>query len=119
MNAGIDMVMDPNDPANCEQLVAAVKEGLIPMSRVDDAVRRVLRLKFRLGLFEKPLWDVSGYDRFACEEFQQASYAAAVESEVLLKNEDNILPLEYGTRILVTGPNGNSMRTLNGGWSYT
>ena len=89
------------------------------MSRVDDAVRRVLRLKFRLGLFEKPLWDVSGYDRFACEEFQQASYAAAVESEVLLKNEDNILPLEYGTRILVTGPNGNSMRTLNGGWSYT
>ncbi|MBR5397796.1 MAG: glycoside hydrolase family 3 C-terminal domain-containing protein [Bacteroidales bacterium] len=119
INAGIDMVMDPNDPANCEQLVAAVKEGLIPMSRVDDAVRRVLRLKFRLGLFEKPLWDVSGYDRFACEEFQQASYAAAVESEVLLKNEDNILPLEYGTRILVTGPNGNSMRTLNGGWSYT
>lgn len=119
INAGIDMVMDPNDPANCEQLVAAVKEGLIPMSRVDDAVRRVLRLKFRLGLFEKPLWDVSDYDRFACEEFQQASYAAAVESEVLLKNEDNILPLEYGTRILVTGPNGNSMRTLNGGWSYT
>ena len=119
INAGIDMVMDPNDPSNCEQLIAAVNEGLIPMSRIDDAVRRILRLKFRLGLFDKPVWDISGYDRFACQEFQDASYAAAVESEVLLKNEDNILPLEYGTRILVTGPNANSLRALNGGWSYT
>ena len=119
INAGIDMVMDPNDPSNCEQLLAAVNEGLIPMSRIDDAVRRILRLKFRLGLFDKPVWDISGYDRFASQEFQDASYAAAVESEVLLKNEDNILPLEYGTRILVTGPNANSLRALNGGWSYT
>ena len=119
INAGIDMVMDPNDPSNCEQLIAAVNEGLIPMSRIDDAVRRILRLKFRLGLFDKPVWDISGYDRFACQQFQDASYAAAVESEVLLKNEDNILPLEYGTRILVTGPNANSLRALNGGWSYT
>lgn len=119
INAGIDMVMDPNDPSNCEQLIAAVNEGLIPMSRIDDAVRRILRLKFRLGLFDKPVWDISGYDRFASQEFQDASYAAAVESEVLLKNEDNILPLEYGTRILVTGPNANSLRALNGGWSYT
>ncbi len=119
INAGIDMIMEPYDPSCCTELKEVVEAGMIPMSRIDDAVRRVLRLKFRLGLFDNPTWDVSGLDRFACKEFQDASYAAAVESEVLLKNEGNILPLEYGKRILVTGPNANSMRTLNGGWSYT
>lgn len=118
INAGIDMVMEPNDPDCCLELKEIIEAGQIPMSRIDDAVRRILRLKFRLGLFDNPTWDVSGYDRFGCKEFQDASYAAAVESEVLLKNEGNILPLEYGGRILVTGPNANSMRTLNGGWSY-
>ena len=119
INAGIDMIMEPYDPSCCTELKEVVEAGLIPMSRIDDAVRRVLRLKFRLGLFDNPTWDVSGFDRFGCKEFQDASYAAAVESEVLLKNEGNILPLEYGKRILVTGPNSNSMRSLNGGWSYT
>ena len=119
INAGIDMIMEPYDPSCCTELKEVVEAGMIPMSRIDDAVRRVLRLKFRLGLFDNPIWDVSGFDKFACKEFQDASYAAAVESEVLLKNEGNILPLEYGKRILVTGPNANSMRTLNGGWSYT
>ena len=119
INAGIDMIMEPYDPSCCTELKEVVEAGLIPMSRIDDAVRRVLRLKFRLGLFDNPTWDVSGFDRFASKEFQDASYAAAVESEVLLKNEGNILPLEYGKRILVTGPNANSMRSLNGGWSYT
>lgn len=119
INAGIDMIMEPNDPDCCLELKEVVESGLIPMSRIDDAVRRVLRLKFRLGLFDNPTWDVSGYDKFGCKEFQDASYAAAVESEVLLKNEGNILPLEYGKKILVTGPNANSMRALNGGWSYT
>ena len=119
VNAGIDMIMDPYDPQCCIDLKEDVESGLIPMSRIDDAVRRILRLKFRLGLFDNPVWDVSGYDRFACKEFVDAAYAAAVESEVLLKNEGGILPLEYGTKILVTGPNGNSMRALNGGWSYT
>ena len=119
INAGIDMIMEPYDPSCCTELKEVVEAGMIPMSRIDDAVRRVLRLKFRLGLFDNPTWDVSGFDRFASKEFQDASYAAAVESEVLLKNEGNILPLEYGKRILVTGPNANSMRTLNGGWSYT
>ena len=119
INAGIDMIMEPYDPSCCTELKEVVEAGMIPMSRIDDAVRRVLRLKFRLGLFDNPTWDVSGFDRFASKEFQDASYAAAVESEVLLKNEGNILPLEYGKRILVTGPNANSMRSLNGGWSYT
>lgn len=119
VNAGIDMIMEPTDPDCCLELKEVIEAGLIPMSRVDDAVRRVLRLKFRLGLFDNPTWDVKAYDRFGCQDFQNASYAAAVESEVLLKNEGNLLPLEYGAKILVTGPNANSMRALNGGWSYT
>lgn len=119
INAGIDMIMDPYDPEVCKDIITAVNEKLIPMSRIDDAVRRVLRLKVRLGLFENPVWNVDNYDKFACKEFQDNSYDAAVESMVLLKNEDNVLPISAGKKILVVGPNANSMRTLNGGWSYT
>ena len=119
INAGIDMIMDPYDPEVCKDIITAVNEKLIPMSRIDDAVRRVLRLKARLGLFENPVWDVDHYDKFACKGFQANAYEAAVESMVLLKNEDNVLPIQAGKKILVTGPNANSMRTLNGGWSYT
>ena len=119
INAGIDMIMDPYDPEVCKDIIAAVNEKMIPMSRIDDAVRRVLRLKVRLGLFENPVWNVDNYDKFACKEFQDNSYDAAVESMVLLKNEDNVLPISAGKKILVVGPNANSMRTLNGGWSYT
>lgn len=119
INAGIDMIMDPYDPEVCKDIIAAVNEKMIPMSRIDDAVRRVLRLKVRLGLFENPVWNVDNYDKFACKEFHDNSYDAAVESMVLLKNEDNVLPISAGKKILVVGPNANSMRTLNGGWSYT
>lgn len=119
INAGIDMSMVPYDPSFCDDLKALVEEGAVPMSRIDDAVRRVLRLKFRLGLFENPVWDAGQYPKFASEEFTAKAYAAALESEVLLKNEGGLLPLKEGVKILVTGPNGNSMRTLNGGWSYT
>ncbi|MBQ3765769.1 MAG: glycoside hydrolase family 3 C-terminal domain-containing protein [Bacteroidales bacterium] len=117
INAGIDMIMDPYDPECCNVIVDLVKSGDIPMSRIDDAVRRILRLKVRLGLFDNPTWDRE-YPEFASEKFAKASYDAAVESEVLLKNE-GILPLKGTERILVTGPNANSLRTLNGGWSYT
>ena len=119
INAGIDMIMDPYDPEVCKDIITAVNEKMIPMSRIDDAVRRVLRLKARLGLFENPVWDVDHYDKFACKGFQANAYEAAVESMVLLKNEDNVLPIQAGKKTLVTGPNANSMRTLNGGWSYT
>ncbi len=118
INAGIDMIMDPYDPECVNDIVALVEEGKIPMSRVDDAVRRILRLKVRLGLFENPTWERE-YPDFACERFARESYEAAVESEVLLKNEDGILPLKGTEKILVCGPNANSLRTLNGGWSYT
>ena len=117
INAGIDMIMDPYDPECCNVIIDLVKDGRIPMERLDDAVRRVLRLKVRLGLFDKPYWDYP-YPDFGSEEFARASYAAALESEVLLKNE-GVLPLRENAKILVTGPNANSLRTLNGGWSYT
>ena len=116
INAGIDMIMDPYDPECVNVIVDLAEKGDIPMSRLDDAVRRVLRLKVRLGLFENPTWEYD-YPDFACERFAKESYAAAVESEVLLKNE-GVLPLKGTERILVTGPNANSLRALNGGWSY-
>ena len=117
INAGIDMIMDPYDPECVNDIVALVEAGEIPMSRIDDAVRRVLRLKVRLGLFENPTWEYD-YPDFACERFAQESFQAAVESEVLLKNE-GVLPLKGTERILVCGPNANTLRALNGGWSYT
>lgn len=120
INAGIDMAMTPFETQFCTDLVELVEEKKVPLSRIDDAVRRILRLKFRLGLFNQPTWDTAlGYDRFACEEFAQTSLEAAIESEVLLKNEKQLLPLKKETRILLTGPNANSMRCLNGGWSYS
>lgn len=119
INAGIDMVMDPYDPETAVQIRELVQEGRIPMARLDDAVRRILRMKVRLGLFDQPVWDNSGFAKTGGEEFRAQALAAALESEVLLKNEGGILPLRKGTRILVTGPNAHSMRTLNGGWSYT
>ena len=118
INAGIDMIMDPYDPECVNVIVDLAESGEIPMERIDDAVRRILRLKVRLGLFENPSWEYD-YKDFGCEKFARESYAAALESEVLLKNEGNILPLNGTAKILVTGPNANSMRTLNGGWSYT
>ncbi len=118
INAGIDMIMDPYDVTCCEVIVDLAKAGEISKARLDDAVRRVLRLKLRLGLFENPVWD-DAYPEFASEQFGRESYAAALESEVLLKNEGGILPLNEDVRILVTGPNAASLRALNGGWSYT
>jgi beta-glucosidase len=117
INAGIDMIMDPYDITCCDVLVQCVNEGLIPMSRIDDAVRRILRLKVRLGLFDNPVWEHE-YPEFASEQFARESYQAAVESEVLLKN-DGILPLKGTEKILVCGPNANTLRAMNGGWSYT
>lgn len=96
-----------------------MEEGEVPITRIDDAVRRVLRLKYRLGLFEHPYWDIKEYDKFGSREFEQVALKAAEESLVLLKNDDAVLPLTKGKKILLTGPNANSMRSLNGGWSYS
>lgn len=119
INAGIDMSMVPYEVSFCDYLKELVQEGEVPMSRIDDAVARVLRLKYRLGLFEHPYWDIRKYDKFGSAEFAAEALQAAEESEVLLKNEGGILPLRKGTKILLAGPNANSMRCLNGGWSYS
>lgn len=119
INAGVDMVMEAYDVAFCDLLLEAVEEGLVSMERINDAVRRVLRLKFRLGLFDTPIYPINDYPLFGSDQFANVAYNAAKESITLLKNEDNILPLKKGVKILLAGPNAHSMRTLNGGWSYS
>ena len=127
INAGIDMSMDPYSVDFCILLKELVLEGKVKQERIDDAVRRILRAKYRLGLFDEPNTGGKGFEKFGCEEFAQASLKAAEESMVLLKNEDNILPLNGQSsmvngqckKILLTGPNANQMRCLHGGWSYT
>jgi len=119
INAGIDMIMEPYSCDACGYLVELVTEGKIPMSRIDDACRRVLRMKYRLDLFKNPTQKLKNYPKFGGEEFAKLALEGATESMVLLKNEGNILPLQHGKKILLTGPNANQMRCLDGGWSYT
>ena len=119
INAGIDMVMEPYSCDACGYIIELVNEGKIPMSRIDDACRRVLRMKYRLGLFEHPTQKLKNYPLFGGEQFAQLALEGATESMVLLKNNNNILPLQKGKKILLTGPNANQMRCLDGGWSYT
>ena len=124
INAGIDMIMEPYSCDACGYLVELVKEGKIPMSRIDDACRRVLRMKYRLDLFKNPTQKLKNYPKFGGEEFAKLALEGATESMVLLKNEklqdgNPVLPLAKGKKILLTGPNANQMRCLDGGWSYT
>jgi beta-glucosidase len=118
INAGIDMSMDPYSVEFCVLLKELVNEGKVPMSRIDDAVRRILRVKYRLNLFAEPNTGGKGFEKFGSDEFAAKALQAAEESEILLKN-DGILPLVKGKKILLTGPNANQMRCLHGGWSYT
>lgn len=124
INAGIDMIMEPYSCDACGYLVELVKEGKIPMSRIDDACRRVLRMKYRLDLFKNPTQKLKNYPKFGGDEFAKLALEGATESMVLLKNEklqdgNSVLPLAKGKKILLTGPNANQMRCLDGGWSYT
>ena len=124
INAGIDMSMDPYSIDFFILLKELVQEGKVPMTRIDDAVRRILRVKYRLNLFEQPNTGGKGYEKFGSKEHADKALQAAEEGIVLLKNEDNILPLTPNAqrptpKILLTGPNANQMRCLNGGWSYT
>ena len=119
INAGIDMIMEPYSCDACGYLIELVNEGKIPMSRIDNACRRVLRMKYRLDLFKNPTQKLKNYPKFGGEEFAKLALEGATESMVLLKNKGNILPLQHGKKILLTGPNANQMRCLDGGWSYT
>ncbi|MFT3739003.1 MAG: glycoside hydrolase family 3 N-terminal domain-containing protein [Breznakibacter sp.] len=119
INAGIDMSMIPYNFDFCDHLVALANEGEVSMSRIDDAVRRILNVKYKLGLFERPVTHFTDYPKFGSEEFTNDAYEAAKQSVTLLKNDNDILPLPQNAKVLVTGPNANTMRALNGGWSYT
>ena len=118
INAGIDMSMDPYSVEFCILLKQLVNEGKVSQERIDDAVRRILRLKYRIGLFDEPNTGGKGYEKFGSQEHADLALRSAEETEILLKNE-GVLPLEKGKKILLTGPNANQMRCLNGGWSYT
>ena len=119
INAGIDMSMDPYSVDFCILLKELVEEGKVSQERIDDATRRILRLKYRLGLFDEPNTGGEAYSKYGCEEYAEMALKAAEEAEILLKNDDGILPIRKGTRILLTGPNANAMRCLSGGWSYS
>jgi beta-glucosidase len=119
INAGIDMSMVPFDYSFCKYLKELVNEGKVPMSRINESVGRILRVKYELGLFEHPVGNPSDYPKFGSPEFEAASLKAATESITLLKNTNNILPLKKDAKVLVTGPAANTMRALDGGWSYT
>ncbi len=120
INAGIDMSMVPYKyEVFCDNLIQLVKEGKVKQERIDDAVRRILKVKYALNLFDKPNTNPKDYPKFGSKEFEKASYDMAAEAITLLKNEDNILPLKKTAKVLITGPNANSMRTLNGAWTYS
>ncbi|GHT66550.1 glycosyl hydrolase [Bacteroidia bacterium] len=120
INAGVDMSMIPNDYKEfCSLLVELAKEGEVPMSRIDDAATRVVALKLKLNLFDVPNTFAKDYPEFHAKAFQQASYEAAADGITLLKNKNNILPLQRGTKVLVAGPNAVSKRALNGGWTFS
>lgn len=120
INAGIDMSMIPYDYETfCDNLVSLVKEGAVKESRIDDAVRRILKLKLKLNLWEQPVTNIKDYPEFGSEKSAHMAYIAATEAITLLKNNNGILPLAKNSKILVAGPNANNMRTLNGGWTYS
>lgn len=139
VNAGIDMAMDPYSTEFCPLLIELVNEGRVSQDRIDDAVRRILRLKIRVGLMQRDTWDIpyeapkkkgragkaqprdlkSMYGKIRDDAFAQEAVNMAQECMVLLKNTDYVLPLKKGTKLFVCGPNADSFRTMNGGWSYT
>lgn len=117
--AGVDMSMVPQDFSFYELLLELVKEGKVPMQRIDEAVERILTVKFQVGLFENPFPDKQLIKNIATEEHTLTNLNAARESIVLAKNEDDFLPLSKDKKIFVTGPTANLLSSLNGGWTIT
>jgi beta-glucosidase len=118
VNAGVDMSMVPYDYTFYTYLIELAKEGKVPMWRINEAVHRILKLKYETGLFERPVGDPDDYPKFGSEEFSKVSLQAAQEAITLLKNNNHVLPLKKNMKVLVTGPTANTMRSLDGGWSY-
>jgi beta-glucosidase len=118
VNAGVDMSMVPYDYTFFTYLVELANEGKVPMNRINEAVHRILKVKYELGLFDRPVGNPDDYPKFGSDEFRNVSLEAATEAITLLKNTGNVLPLKKNAKILVTGPTANTMRSLDGGWSY-
>lgn len=119
VNAGVDMSMVPYEYSFYNYLIELVHEGKVPISRINEAVHRILKVKYELGLFEHPVGNPDDYPKFGSDEFKSVSLQAATEAITLLKNKNNILPLKKDLKVLVTGPTANTIRSLDGGWSYT
>lgn len=119
VNAGVDMSMVPYEYSFYNYLIELVNEKKVPMSRIDEAVHRILKVKYEEGLFDHPVGNPDDYPKFGSEEFRKVSLQAATEAITMLKNSNNILPLKKDMKVLVTGPTANTMRSLDGGWSYT
>lgn len=120
INAGIDMSMIPYEYEEfCNNLYELVDEGSISVARIDESVKRILTLKYELDLFNNPNSNYKNYPAFNSKKSEKLSYNSAAEAITLLKNKNSILPLKKGIKILVSGPNSNSMRTLNGAWTYS
>ncbi|HEU5290906.1 MAG TPA: glycoside hydrolase family 3 protein, partial [Cyclobacteriaceae bacterium] len=119
INAGIDMSMVPTDYSFYDLLIEAANKNEVPMSRIDDAVMRILTLKYKLGLFDNPYPEPASKDNFGKAEYQTFALNAARESMTLLKNQNNTLPLAKNKKVLVAGPGAQSISSLNGCWSYT
>ncbi len=117
VEAGVDMSMTPFNTEFTDLLIELVREGSISMDRIDTSVRRILAVKQQLGLFDEAVHLPADYPAFGGQEHQQLSYDSAAESIVLLKNEDQLLPLAKDAKILVCGPAANNQRALNGGWT--
>lgn len=120
VNAGGDMAMEPDDYASFEiTLINEVLEGRVPQERIDDAVRRILTKKFQLGLFEQPFADRTNLDQVGSAEHRAVARQAAAESQVLLKNSDDALPLADDAPLYVAGRNADDLGNQIGGWSIT
>lgn len=119
VNAGMDMCMEPYDASFSDFLVELVKEGEVSMSRVNDAVRRILRVKKRMGLFDKTLEPENLFEDFGSEKFAEEAYKGAVESITLLKNESSVLPIDKKKKVFLCGVAANSINYLNGAWTRT
>lgn len=120
INAGIDMSMIPYEYESfCNDLIALVKSGEVKESRIDDAVKRILKMKLKLGLWEHPVTNIKDYPEFGSQKSARLSYESAADAITLLKNNGALLPLSKSIKVLVCGPNANSIRALNGGWSYS
>ena len=119
IEAGIDMSMTAAFTDFPKLLIELVEEGAVPLERINRSVARVIAVKVKAGLYQKNVFEPAAYAQFGGEEHNRKSRQSAEESIVLLKNDGLQLPIKPDQKIFLTGPTANSMRSLNGGWTYS